>query len=99
MNDFWDNMFEAMTETMRFSCEAQSVMSARLFLFASGAPSAVDEAAQMVTEKILAFTTAGIAAERALSDGLGFMVAAERAYSPLRDCVHANSDRLTGATH
>ncbi len=95
MDDFWDNMIEA----MRFTCEAQSVMSARLFLFASGAPNAVDEAAQMVTEKIMAFTTAGIAAERALSDGLGFMVAAERAYSPLRDCVHANSDRLIGGLH
>lgn len=95
MNEFWDNMIEA----MRFICEAQGVMSARLFLFASGAPKAVDEAAQMVTEKIIAFTTAGIAAERALSDGLGFMIVAERAYSPLRDCVHANSDRLIGGLH
>ncbi|HEX3503411.1 MAG TPA: hypothetical protein VHU22_08475 [Xanthobacteraceae bacterium] len=92
MGNFWDNMFEA----LRFTCEAQTVMSARLMLFATGAPNAVDEAAQMVTEKIVAFTSAGIAAERALSDGLGFFVAAERAYSPLRDCVHANSDRLTG---
>lgn len=88
-----------MIEAMRFTCEAQAVMSARLMLFATGAPNAVDEATQMVTEKILAFTTAGIAAERALSDGLGFIVAAERAYSPLRDCVHANSDRLTGDLH
>src|SRR3984957_1686040 len=95
MNNFWGDWMEA----MRFTCEAQSVISARLFLFASGAPNAVDEAAQMVTEKILAFTTAGVAAERALSDGLGFMVAAERAYSPLRDCVHANSDRLIGGLH
>lgn len=92
MGDFWDNMAEA----MRFACEAQSVMSARLMLFASGSPNAMDEAAQMVTEKIVAFTSAGIAAERALADGLGFAVAAERAYSPLRDCVHANSGRLVG---
>jgi hypothetical protein len=99
MDDFWDNMIEAMIETTRFTCEAQCVMSARLLLFAAGAPNALDEAAQMVAEKILAFTTAGIAAERALSDGLGFMVAAERAYSPLRDCVHANSDRLIGGVH
>ncbi len=99
MGDFWNNMFEATIETMRFTCEAQGVISARLMLFASGAPGAADEAAEMVAEKILAFTKAGIAAERALSDGLGFAVAAERAYSPLRDCVHANSDRLTGATH
>jgi hypothetical protein len=95
MDDFWDNMIEA----MRFTCEAQSVMSARLFLFASGSPNAVEEAAEMITEKILAFATATIAAERALSDGLGFVAAAERAYSPLRDCVHANSDRLIGGLH
>jgi hypothetical protein len=95
MRDFWDNMFEA----MRFTCEAQSVISARLVMFATGSPDAVDEAAQMVTEKILAFTHAGMAAERALSDGLGFIAAAERAYCPLRDCVHANSDRLIGGPH
>jgi hypothetical protein len=99
MGDFWSNMFEATIETMRFTCEAQGVISARLMLFASGDPNAADEAAQMVAEKILAFTKAGIAAERALSDGLGFAVAAERAYSPLRDCVHANSERLSGVTH
>jgi hypothetical protein len=99
MGDFWDNMIEATIETMRFTCEAQSVMSARLFLFATGAPNAVDEAAEMVAEKIKAFTHAGIAAERALSDGLGVYVAAGRAYSPLRDCVHANSDRLIGEPH
>ena len=96
MNDFWDDMFGATIETMRFTCEAQTVMSARLLLFATGAPNAVDEAVEMVTEKIIAFSHAGLAAEQALSDGLGFFVAAERAYSPLRDCVHANSDRLNG---
>lgn len=99
MIDFWDNMFEATIETMRFTCEAQNVISARMLLFATGAPSAVDEAAEMVAEKIIAFTHAGIAAEQALSDGLGFFAAAERAYSPLRDCVHANSDRLIGGPH
>ncbi len=99
MGDFWNDMFEATIETMRFTCEAQGVISARLMLFASGSPEAADEAAQMVAEKILAFTKAGIAAERAMSDGLGFIVAAERAYSPLRDCVHANSDRLIGGVH
>jgi hypothetical protein len=95
MENFWSNMIEA----MRFSCEAQGVISARLMLFASGAPNAMDEAALMVSEKILAFAEAGIAAERAMSDGLGFTVAAERAYSPLRECVHANSDRLAGGVH
>jgi hypothetical protein len=99
MSDFWDDVLEATIETMRFSCEAQSVMSARLFLFATGAPNAVDEAAEMIAEKIIAFTHAGIAAEQALSDGLGFFTAAERAFSPLRDCVHANSGRLIGDPH
>ncbi len=99
MGDFWGDMIEATFETMRFTCEAQGVISARLMLFGSGSPEAADEAAQMVAEKILAFTKAGIAAERAMSDGLGFIVAAERAYSPLRDCVHANSDRLIGGVH
>jgi hypothetical protein len=95
MNDFWANCFEA----MRFSCEAQGVISARLLLFASGAPNATEEATRMIAEKIVAFTDAGIAAERALSDGLGLYVAAERAYSPLQRCVRANSTRLAGALH
>jgi hypothetical protein len=95
MNDFWANCFEA----MRFTCEAQGVISARLLLFASGAPNAAEEAARMVAEKIVAFTDAGVAAERALADGLGIYVAAERAYSPLQRCVHANSNRLAGAPH
>jgi hypothetical protein len=90
MNDFWTDW----TEAMRFTCEAQSVISARLMLFVSGAPNAAEEATRMIAEKITAFTAAGIAAERALADGLGFYAAAEQAYSPLRRCVHANSDRL-----
>jgi hypothetical protein len=92
MNDFWTTW----TEAMRFTCEAQSVISARLMLFASGAPNAAEEATRMISEKIVAFTEAGIAAERALADGLGFYTAAEQAYSPLRVCVHANCDRLAG---
>jgi hypothetical protein len=86
MSDFSDDMFEATIETMRFTCEAHSVMSARLLLFAIGAPNAVDEAAEMVAEKITAFSHAGMAAEQALSDGLGFFAAAERAY---RRCATA----------
>ena len=38
--DFWANWLEA----VRFTCEAQGVMSARLMLFASGAPDAASEA-------------------------------------------------------
>jgi len=95
MSDFWANWLEA----VRFTCEAQGVISARLMLFASGAPNAADEAALMISEKIVAFADAGIAAERALKNGLGIYAAAEQAYSPLKHCVHANSDRLAGAFH
>jgi hypothetical protein len=94
MSDFWDNWLEA----VRFTCEAQGVMSARMMLFASGSPDALDEAAAMVSEKFSAFAKAGMAAEQALGEGLGFFAAAERAFSPLRDCVHANSNRLLGAS-
>jgi hypothetical protein len=94
MNDFWSNWMEA----VRFTCEAQGVMSARMMLFATGAPNALDEAAEMVTEKIMAFAKAGKAAEQAMEQGLGFYAAAEQAYSPLKACVHANSDRLLGTS-
>jgi hypothetical protein len=93
MSDFWDSWLEA----VRFTCVAQGVISARLMLFASGAPNAADEATLMISEKIVAFADAGIAADRALKNGLGVYAAAERAYSPLQRCVHANSDRLLGA--
>jgi len=92
MNNFWDNWLEA----VRFSCEAQTVISARLMLLASATPETViEETAQMVTEKFVAFAKAGLAAEAALEDGLGLYAAAERAYAPLVDCVHANRERLT----
>ena len=92
MNDFWNSWMEA----VRFTCEAQSVMSARMMLFAAGSPNAIDEAAEMIAEKFSAFAKAGMAAEQALGEGLSFYAAAERAYSPLKACVHANSDRLLG---
>jgi hypothetical protein len=95
MADFWADWIEA----VRFGYEAQSVISARLMLFASGAPDAAAEAGRMVAEKIAAFSDAQFAAERALADGLGFYAAAQRAYLPLRQAVHANSTRLTSSTH
>ena len=92
MNDFWKNWLEA----VRFTCEAQNVISARLMLFASSSPEiAIEEATNMVAEKFLAFAKAGMAAEKALEAGLSLSIAAERAYAPLAHCVHANSDRLT----
>jgi hypothetical protein len=95
MADFWGNWIEA----LRFTCEAQGVISARLMLFASGAPNAADEAQRMIAEKVIAFSDAQVAAERALARGLGIYAAAERAYLPLARCVHANSERLAGAVY
>lgn len=93
MADFWADWIEA----FRFGCEAQGVISARLMLFASGAPDAAAEAGRMVAEKFAAFSDAQSAAERALADGLGLYAAAQLAYLPLQRAVHANSARLAGA--
>jgi hypothetical protein len=90
MVDFWANWIEA----VRFTCEAQGVISARLMLFASAAPNAAVEVERMISEKIVTFSAAQDAAERALAEGLGIYAAAERAYQPLRRCVRANSSRL-----
>ena len=92
MADFWADWFEA----LRFGVEAHGVMSARLMLFASGTPDGAAEAARMVSEKIAAFSDARVAAERALSGGLGFYAAAQSAYLPLQRAVRANSKRLSG---
>jgi hypothetical protein len=95
MVDFWANWVEA----VRFGFEAQGVISARFMLFASAAPNAAVEAERMISEKIVAFSAAHDAAERALAEGLGIYAAAERAYQPLRRCVSANSSRLGLALH
>jgi hypothetical protein len=95
MMNFWNNWIEA----ARFTCEVQGVVSARLMLFASGGPDVAAEADRMISEKIAAFAEAQSAAEQALADGLGIYAAAERAYSPLRNCVHNNSRRLLPASH
>ena len=58
---------------------------------------AAAEAGLMISEKVLAFADAQVAAERGLEDGLEFHVAVERAYVPLRDRVRANSERLLPA--
>ena len=67
---------------------------------AAGSPDAVvEETARMVTEKFLAFAKAGIAAERALEEGLDVFTAAECAYRPLQRCVHDNNNRLRHTVH
>ena len=95
MADYWADWIEA----IRFGCEAQGVISARLMLFASGAPDAAAEAGRMISEKIAAFSDAQFAAERALADGLGLYAAAQHAWQPLQRAVQANSARLGGARH
>ena len=95
MINFWSNWVEA----VRFTCEAQSVISQRLLLLASGNPNSADEVILMIYEKVEAFAQADIAASQALADGCGMDVAAERAYLPLQRCVHANSLRLSRAVH
>jgi len=84
----------AWIESVRFAYEVQGVISMRLMCLAQGGPEADVEARLMITEKIEAFADAEVALAKALFDGEGITVAAERAYAPLRRCVHANSDRL-----
>ena len=55
MNDFWGNWLDA----VRFTYEAQTVISARLMMMGSATPDAVvEETARMVTEKFVAFAKA-----------------------------------------
>jgi hypothetical protein len=84
-------------ESVRFACEVQSVISMRLLRIAQGGPNAAVEANLMVAEKLDALADAEVAMLRALTDGEGIFVAAERAYAPVRSRVHANSDRLSHA--
>ena len=95
MSNFWSNWVEA----MRFTCEAQNVISLRLLLLTSGGPGLADEVIRMMSEKVDAFAKAEIAATQALADGCGIDVAAERAYAPLQRSVHANSVRLLRAMY
>ena len=91
-------MLESMNawfESVRFACEVQGVISMRLLFLAQGGPEAEMEARLMVSEKMAAFADAEVALANALFAGEGFMAAAERAYAPLRRCVHANSSRLS----
>ena len=95
MISFWTNWLA----TMQFSYEAQSVVTQRLILLATGGTEAAAEACRMVAEKVTVFGNAQIAAEKALADGQSFFVAAERAFTPVRDCVHANSLRLVRGSY
>ena len=84
-------------ESIRFVCEVHGVISMRLLRLAQGGPQAAAEANLMVTEKIAAFADAEAALANALLAGEDLVVAAERAYAPVRSRVHANSHRLAHA--
>ena len=80
-------MLESMNtwiESVRFACEVQGVISMRLMRIAQGGPDAAVEANLMIAEKIDAFADAEMALAKALFGGENFMVAAERAYAPVR---------------
>jgi len=95
MRDLWSGWLEA----VRFTCEAQGVISMRLSQLATGGAKAEGEATQMVAEKLDAFFEAQTAAMDALEQGCGILVAAERAYAPFCRRVHANSERLIQIKH
>jgi len=84
-------------ESIRFVCEVHGVISMRLLRLAQGGPQAAAEANLMVAEKIAAFADAEAALANALLAGEDLVVAAERAYAPVRSRVHANSQRLAYA--
>jgi hypothetical protein len=81
-------------EFMRFACEVQSVILMRLVRLAQGGPSASVEAQRMVAEKFDALAEAETAMADALAHGEDLMAAAEHAYEPVRERVHANNCRL-----
>jgi hypothetical protein len=95
MNDLMSDWLEA----VRFTCEAHGVISMRLSRLMSGGAEAEVEATQMVSEKIEAIMEAQGAALDALNQGQGLLVAAERAYAPFCNRVHANSQRLMQPAH
>jgi hypothetical protein len=84
----------AWMEFVRFACEVQSVIAMRLARLAEGGPGAGLEAERMVAEKFEALVDAETAMADALVHGEELMVAAERAYEPVRERVHANNCRL-----
>lgn len=93
MRGFLDSWIEA----IRFACEAQSVITLRLARIAEGGPRAAAETRRMIVEKADALADAEVAALNALAHGDGLLIAAERAYGPVRRRVHANSRRLLRA--
>jgi hypothetical protein len=93
------NLWTSWVEATRFAAEAQTVVWLRLILLASGRRHSRREAMRMVSEKLVTFADAEFAAAKALAEGHGLLVAAQRAYSPVRRRVHANNRRLLRELH
>jgi hypothetical protein len=89
--------FNIWFESVRFAYEVQGVVSMRLVRLAQGGPQAAVEAQQMIAEKLEALVDAETAIANALFHGEGLLVAADRAYAPVRRRVRANSLRLARA--
>lgn len=85
---------DAWLESVRFTREVHGVVSMRLMRLALGGPQAAVEAHRMMAEKLDAFADVEAALVNALADGDDLMLATERAYGLVRECVHANSRRL-----
>ena len=94
MHDAWAGWLES----LRFACEVQGVVAMRLARLAQGGPQAAAEADRMIAEKLDALADAEVALLDALVQGEGLMIAAARAYQPLRRRVHDNSLRLAATT-
>ena len=94
MLEAWNSWFES----VRFACEVQDVISMRLIRLAQGGPQAAAEANRMIAEKLDAIADAEVALLNALAHGEGLLIAAERAYLPVRRRVHANNCRLSSVT-
>ncbi|MEI9806017.1 MAG: hypothetical protein WDN48_18610 [Pseudolabrys sp.] len=90
MFKIFDHWFEA----ARFGADVHQVMTLRVMRIASGGPGAAKEARDMVSEKLMAFGEAHMAAVSALAIGSSLDVAAAKAYAPYRRRVRANSRRL-----
>jgi len=89
--------FNTWFDSICFACEMQAVISVRLVHLAQGGPQAAAEANRMITEKIAAFADAEETLVSALAHGEGFLIAAERSYTSVRQRVRANSHRLLSA--
>jgi hypothetical protein len=92
------NFMNSWIEAARFGADVQQVMSLRMMRMAAGGPDAADEAQQMISEKISAFSEAQVALLTALTTGQSLEVAAAKAYGPYRRCVRANSRRLNAGS-